>query len=555
MAVSLDTGAYYSIAEPFTLPADDWCVGMWVRRPNGLVSSEFNWALSHNNSNVANAFHFLLWGPDSGNPGSAVTNVYSNDGTGVFDFDFNVGVAAYSTWQLLIVQRRSFSVQTYLADLGSTVSGPNGSVGYTSNEIIVDGLYIGRADPVVGTEHNWRNELAELFIINNASLSLAEINALLAGVNIAEVYPTPLANLRFLGSNATEEDLTGNGYDAIRTGTPAVVDHPFDENILVSYLGDGEVELGGDATVEFFEGTLVDYTGVGELDFSGAAVVQEFNPANVLVEYTGEGEVLLTGEATAEIVNTLLLVEFEGSGGLGFSGSADSFTPPMITGSGGMILTGSARITNAPGNPYLPNDRWTNNVSLQAEFLYGRLLHQKKNFGSRDSIVYIEGIPQAEVTPVLCNCLYDVTSGEVRLYVAGATTYDVLFIEPELVKLDLTFDVNGRPVVVYQVGIEVWLHQYDTDIEDYTEFKIADGTQPFVCWDERREEYVTTGDILVVYKKDTSIYMRKSRDDFELEYATSVLNRATDDFTIQGFGMTVTHRMQIRVLITKVLED
>lgn len=565
MAIKFNDTGYYQFEgdglSGLALPDSDWAISMWMRLPDGLPAGSedvqffFCSDISGGNPNNLNLW---LGHVDSSFPRQMMMRLQGASGTEinqavVTNIGDSGGVVTADT--LLVIQRRGSNIEIYWVEKGSTGFSTTSSIASNNTTITPDFWDIGRT---ANFPDYWRYRqvLSEFSAVTTQSFSQAEVEELAAGVPVTEVA-TPAVYFRFLSLNDPEPDVgtLGNDADQVNGGGLTVVTHPFDENVLVDYLGEGEIELGGDADVAFYEGILVDYTGVGEIDFSGAAIVQEFNPASVLVEYTGEGEVLLTGEATTEIVNTLLLVEFEGSGGLGFSGSADSFTPPMITGSGGMILTGSARITNAPGNPYLPNDRWTNNVSLQSEFLYGRLLHQKKNFGSRDSIVYIEGTPQAEVTPVLYNCLYDSNSGEVRLYVAGATTYDVLFIEPELVKLDLTFDVNGRPVVVYQVGTEVWLHQYDTDIADYTEFKISDGTQPFVCWDERREEYVTTGDILVVYKKDTSIYMRKSRDDFELEYATSVLNRATADFTIQGFGMTVTHRMQIRVLITKVLED
>lgn len=273
-----------------------------------------------------------------------------------------------------------------------------------------------------------------------------------------------------------------------------------------------------------------------------------------LVDYIGEGGVALSGVAEVEFEATLRLVDYTGMSGFSLSGSAEILSPDEYTGSGGLWVTGSARIQNFPGNAYSANDRWVSNTGVDTPFLYERLNHQKNPLASRDSIVYIEGTPQENVVPTVYSCYWDSASEEVRLFTTDLTDYTVLFAVADLVKLDLTFDPAGLPVVVYEVVNEVWIYTWDTDTVQFTQYKIADGTNPFVCWDERREEFVATGDILVVYQVGNSIFMRKSRNDYGVEYATTVLN-FVNSFSIEGFGMTTDHKMHIRFRVTKTSGD
>lgn len=338
------------------------------------------------------------------------------------------------------------------------------------------------------------------------------------------------------------------GVQAINSFKTSIAD-----DILVEYTGSGGIELSGAATVEFVDSVLVSYTGDGGFTLSGAATIEFVDVTNVLVSYTGAGGITLSGVATIEFIDAGALVDYIGSGGFVLTGSALISSTVFYTGSGGFILAGAAQIQNVPANPYSANDRWTTNTPLATNFLYFRLLHQKNPLASRDKIEYIEGVEPEDSWEYPVNCVYDSTTGEVSIY-SEVSEAEVLFTTLGITKLDITFDVNGRPVVVYELADEIWLYAYDTVFAEYSQFKIADGTSPFVCWDERRAEYVTTGDILVIYKRDNSVFMRRSRDEYLIEYATSLMNLA-NPFEIEGFGMTTTYRMQIRIRSTRTLEN
>src|SRR5690606_5612263 len=230
MAISVDTGSWYRFLNQFTIGVDG-CIGIWLRLPNGVTTDNgFNFPMSSGTGgNAPNTSRYAAWGLDSGSPRAFVSSMYDSNGVGVFNYDWTLpepnGVV--DTWHLLVINKVGIRLDTYWVPIGAmSPPAPVGSATSIETDVVLQGMYIGRTDELDSGEYNWRNEIAEFFVLDRF-LTPEEILTLATGNNITAVEQSPVVNLQFLEASNIVPDISGNGYDAIRTGSPTTLAHPF----------------------------------------------------------------------------------------------------------------------------------------------------------------------------------------------------------------------------------------------------------------------------------------------------------------------------------------
>lgn len=215
-----NSSRYYAFSGP-TLPDADWCVGCWVRMPNGMnTSADFQYLISAGTIGAANSFHIFFG--DSSNQGQVLLRGRGAAGTEWnWGFETAIGSAPNyidTTNRLMIVQRRGSAIEGYWVAKGAAVAGPNSTTGLAGNTTISPATWNFGRRPDGNATRYFGNVAGELFMLSGDSLNAAEVEALAAGVHIDAVRTTRLLDLRFRGSNAVEQDLSGNDYDATRNG-------------------------------------------------------------------------------------------------------------------------------------------------------------------------------------------------------------------------------------------------------------------------------------------------------------------------------------------------
>jgi hypothetical protein len=132
-------------------------------------------------------------------------------------------------------------------------------------------------------------------------------------------------------------------------------------------------------------------------------------------------------------------------------------------------------------------------------------------------------------------------------YAGGVVSLDGhgdLFAQAGITEISLTFDQNGRPIIAFTAAGSVFVWWFDTLTSDNEIVTIAVGDQPFVHLDERRPQFSSGADAILIYRRDGSIYYRRQRDRFLTELATPITDAAA--VAIESFGMTVGNRLQIQ---------
>lgn len=209
---SFNSAAYYQVdtSAGLVLPDADWCVGVWVRFPQGCnTAADFQYLISAGTLGAANSFHAFFG--DSSNSGQLVIRMMGAVGT-----EINTVVATLpnapdfidNTDRLLIIQRRGSNFEGYLVAAGAQVTTPDLSIGLDGNTTIdLAGLNLGRrADGATG--RYFQNVAGDFFVFYN-SLSLAQIEYLANGVRIDSIL-VPKLYLRFVTASPYEVDLFEN---------------------------------------------------------------------------------------------------------------------------------------------------------------------------------------------------------------------------------------------------------------------------------------------------------------------------------------------------------
>ena len=109
--------------------------------------------------------------------------------------------------------------------------------------------------------------------------------------------------------------------------------------------------------------------------------------------------------------------------------------------------------------------------------------------------------------------------------------------------ISLSFDNLGRPVVFYQIGTQLILWFYDSQIGGIS-FKTiaANGHSPIVEFDYVNDTTDPMSDIMMYYVVNDTAYMRLQRDRFDIEYPTGV---SYPELKLQKAGMTAGNRFQV----------
>lgn len=99
----------------------------------------------------------------------------------------------------------------------------------------------------------------------------------------------------------------------------------------------------------------------------------------------------------------------------------------------------------------------------------------------------------------------------------GGATLEVLS-EPDITEIDLTFDQNMRPCIVYVSGGVSKMLWYDTSIEKQTTTIYPDIRNPRVSLDDKRTVNTSESNIIFSYVRGNSLYYRLQRDRYSIEY-------------------------------------
>ena len=99
----------------------------------------------------------------------------------------------------------------------------------------------------------------------------------------------------------------------------------------------------------------------------------------------------------------------------------------------------------------------------------------------------------------------------------GATAIKVV-TDPLITEIDLTFDQNMRPCIVYVSSGVSKMFWYDTALEKQTTTTYPDIRNPRVSLDDKRTVNTTESNIIFSYVRDNNLYYRLQRDRYSVEY-------------------------------------
>lgn len=85
-------------------------------------------------------------------------------------------------------------------------------------------------------------------------------------------------------------------------------------------------------------------------------------------------------------------------------------------------------------------------------------------------------------------------------------------------EIDLTFDQNMNPCLVYVADNVPKLYFYDTQLGEYTTIILHGIQQPRISLDDKRAFNIPQSNIVLAYMRDKSLYMRLQQDRFGVEY-------------------------------------
>lgn len=139
---------------------------------------------------------------------------------------------------------------------------------------------------------------------------------------------------------------------------------------------------------------------------------------------------------------------------------------------------------------------------------------------------------------------YNTSTGECTL-----EGYGVLFVRTGISRVCLTFDFNGRPFVAFEQEGVVWIWWYDPLTSSQVFSQISEGVLPFARLDERRPEFSTISDIILIYFRNGSMFFRVQRDRFLVEYPTQFTNISPS--RVLNFGMSNLNRLQVDYEVDK----
>lgn len=136
------------------------------------------------------------------------------------------------------------------------------------------------------------------------------------------------------------------------------------------------------------------------------------------------------------------------------------------------------------------------------------------------------------------------------VYVSSPNTLPtLLFSQPAITEVSLSFDQNMRPAVAYVSQGNPYFWWFDTTIPGYTIISLPAGsTNPRCTLDDKRSREINIGfsDIILAYIKSNGLYMRQERDRFTVEYFLGSLS-AIPGPQLNKIGMNALNRLQFQI--------
>lgn len=121
-------------------------------------------------------------------------------------------------------------------------------------------------------------------------------------------------------------------------------------------------------------------------------------------------------------------------------------------------------------------------------------------------------------------------------------THELLSV-PDVEYLSFSFDQNLNPNVVYvNSNNESYLYWYDSSLAEQVTTYIGDNlVTPNLSFDDKREQFISSSDIILAYLKEGSLYYRQQRDRYTVEYFVSDVGNG---IVIEQIGLTNQLRFQ-----------
>lgn len=119
-----------------------------------------------------------------------------------------------------------------------------------------------------------------------------------------------------------------------------------------------------------------------------------------------------------------------------------------------------------------------------------------------------------------------------------------LFTDIELKELSLTFDQAGKEFIAFQSNGVVKIWWYDPLSSTRQVAEICSGDQPFCHLDIREPSLVASSDIVLVYRRGSSVFYRLQRDRFLIERNTPLAD--ISGISLRAVAMATNNRLTIR---------
>jgi len=129
----------------------------------------------------------------------------------------------------------------------------------------------------------------------------------------------------------------------------------------------------------------------------------------------------------------------------------------------------------------------------------------------------------------------------------------VLFSDPGITELSLTFDQNMRPAVAYVAAGMAKLRWYDSVPGAQVTTSFPGVTSPRASLDDKRPKQLGASDVVFVYLRDGEMFERQQRDRFGVERPLGPIPSGTT--RIGRLGMSRGLRMQFEFLSDEVVEQ
>lgn len=90
--------------------------------------------------------------------------------------------------------------------------------------------------------------------------------------------------------------------------------------------------------------------------------------------------------------------------------------------------------------------------------------------------------------------------------------------DKKISEIDLTFDQNMNPCLVYVSDNTPKLYFYDARLGEYSTIVLQGVQQPKISLDDKRDFSISQSNIVLAYMRGKSLYMRLQKDRFMIEY-------------------------------------